>query len=502
MFQNRVMVCDIPLNKVEIENQIEISHEKENCGYELLLAKVYSDGDAGSTKYMTAQCLRTIYVQTSGPNLTTLSLEDELLKLADFSSLESPRKVVARLELLCSPLYKFPVKENKHGIFFLEASSFCELPGPGIDGCGFISETFLRDLLDNNKTAHRIVAIQVRILIPSMGLYKGVLNRKRIVSGPPIQLVSSMRKVGPSKIEGIDNRACLMINKNGLHPNSTYQYVQRILDPDVGPPPKSFKIKPLSDMITRLWHGLGVPKKQCEKYVKLSTQHENLNHAWVVGVADPTDGNFLPPGHVFVTGMKNTLVGYQNIFVTRSPCVLPTDGRMCPLVLTKPDNMPVEMWEDLNNRPFGSIIFASPKEGTVPLPEIIAEGDLDGDLYFICWNKDILQSIKAIPIEETSVLVEDEKVVSVNESWLHDAQQFATSTIDSHGTLIGKLYKLSKKLAEESPEGIKNEGAMAFGTAFKDALDFGKHGGQIKLPLHLHKELPERLHKFLTDPDQ
>ena len=117
-------------------------------------------------------------------------------------------------------------------------------------------------------------------------------------------------------------------------------------------------------------------------------------------------------------------------------------------------------------------------------------------------TREILQSIKAIPIEETSVLVEDEKVVSVNESWLHDAQQFATSTIDSHGTLIGQLYKLSKELAEESPEGIKNEGAMAFGAAFKDALDFGKHGGQIKLPLHLHKELPERLHKFLTDPDQ
>jgi RNA dependent RNA polymerase len=361
----------------------------------------------------------------------------------------------------------------------------------------------LEELLGGQKVATQAVAIQVRILIPSMGLYKGMLHRKHINSGPSIQLVETMRKVDLSTQSCNDQRACLMITKNGVHPNQTNDYVDRLLDPNRKPPPKSFKIKPLSEMITRLWQGLGVPKALCDDYVKKSVKHQHLNHGWVVGLADPSNGSTLPNGHVFVTGMRHHLEGYEKIFVTRSPCISPKDGRMCPIVTTKPHLMTSEEWDDLNSRPFGSIIFASPKGESVPLPEIIAGGDLDGDLYFICWHYDILQEIKAEPImEEIVQTIGKPSKCTANEFWFEDAQQLAQSTMNYHamGCLTGKLYTLSHKAADESAVGIHDPDAIAFGDAFKNALDFAKHGGRIELPLHLHERIPESLQKYLTTP--
>ena len=49
--------------------------------------------------------------------------------------------------------------------------------------------------------ASRVDAIQVRIFIPSMGIFKGVLMKKEIVEGALIQLPQSMQKVLASKIQ-------------------------------------------------------------------------------------------------------------------------------------------------------------------------------------------------------------------------------------------------------------------------------------------------------------
>jgi RNA dependent RNA polymerase len=74
---------------------------------------------------------------------------------------------------------------------------------------------------------------------------------------------------------------------------------------------------------------------------------------------------------------------------------------MCPNVSTKPDTLSNDDWDYLMRSPFGSIIFATPKVGIMPIPDINANGDLDGDLFFICWNDEILQSLNAVPREET-----------------------------------------------------------------------------------------------------
>jgi hypothetical protein len=72
--------------------------------------------------------------------------------------------------------------------------------------------------------ARKALAIQVLIITPQLGIFKGMLFRKRITFGPPIQLTRSMRKVGSSKHPDATNNAFMLLTKTGYHPNKTNHY--------------------------------------------------------------------------------------------------------------------------------------------------------------------------------------------------------------------------------------------------------------------------------------
>ena len=66
------------------------------------------------------------------------------------------------------------------------------------------------------------------------------------------------------------------------------------------------------------------------------------------------------------------------------------------------------------------------------------------------------------------------------------------------GELTGKAYNLSHKMARESQHGIYDSDPIAFGNAFRDTLDFAKHGNKVEFPSHLHARLSENLHKYIS----
>ena len=51
--------------------------------------------------------------------------------------------------------------------------------------------------------------------------------------------------------------------------------------------------------------------------------------------------------------------GVPRVFVTRSPCVRATDGRLVPVVTRKPAGMSEAAWASLRGRPFGEIVFSN-----------------------------------------------------------------------------------------------------------------------------------------------
>ncbi|CAK9097162.1 unnamed protein product [Durusdinium trenchii] len=113
-----------------------------------------------------------------------------------------------------------------------------------------------------------------------------------------------------------------------------------------------------------------------------AAQEEFRQEAFVVGVADPTGQ--LPEGQIFISGLQEQLLsqGMSEVLVTRCPCVRPSDGKRLRVVTCRPPGMAEEAWRFLTSRSFGEVIF--PRASDVGLPELIAEGDLDGDLYWIC----------------------------------------------------------------------------------------------------------------------
>ena len=251
---------------------------------------------------------------------------------------------------------------------------------------------------------------------------------------------------------------------------------------------------------------MGVPDHVCDEYVTKSKKVKNRNHGFVVGVADPTSE--LPPGTIFVTGffVKRSI---SELFVTRSPCVERSDGCMLPVVTSKPLSMSQSNWEWLQTLPFGAIMFATPPQGIQPIPLQIASGDLDGDLYFICWDPQILSYVQAEPFSMTPLPeteMEEEPPLSedpYDPMWLSKAQRLMTDApvILDLQALVGKLYSTAEKIANKSSKFMDDEDAIAFAKAYKQALDLGKHGGQISLPHHLQHHLPERYHKFLLADD-
>ena len=290
--QSRMRIVEVPINNAELKEPIpKIFEESDGSKFELAISKIQSDGDkAAPAGVPSKKCVHLYYCQISGPGLQTILLQEEFERIADFASLGP--KVGARLELFLSPAYKLKSQTSKktHAIHMVNEKAFCEIAETGNEGCGFISKELLVELLGGGKAAERAYAIQVRGST-AFGMFKGVLVKKMIKHGdPPIQIPSSMVVVGPSRAGDRRENGFLVINRNGVHPNSTNAMVDRLLRGVETS--RTFRNelqrKKLSDMIVRLWIGLGVPKSICDQYLKDCQKEKNLQHAFVVGLADPT----------------------------------------------------------------------------------------------------------------------------------------------------------------------------------------------------------------------
>jgi hypothetical protein len=457
--------------------------------YELWYGDV--ETKSGGMHYQKARKVVAHYIQTE--NLR--ELEEGL---ADFGSLEA-RKVWARRKLFLSTAAK--LKDGYAVEKVLDEDILMDEDAENTVGCGFICEKYLVEILGKNSAARRALGIQIRINIPTCGVFKGVLMKKCITDGPPIQLNETLRKVLPSRDASASSSGYMIINR--VFPSNSNLQVARLLPSYDGKPiTKTFnkEVKKgreckLSDMYKQLL--LGLPKKLLDTYADAVKRDAcNLCHTHLVGVADPTGR--LPPNTVFMTGVKHGDIDVENVFVSRSPALEPEDGRMIPVITTKPVTMGAKEWEWLQTLHFGALVFANPRMGQRPLPELIADGDLDGDLYFICWERNLLSHIDALPFTEKSLESNGTKASesSYRDDWFDKAQEFvanASSIVDT-AHLTGILYKLSEKIAKDSVQSIRDDDAVAYAKAYKQCLEYKKHGKKLVLPEHLLGEVPARFH--------
>jgi hypothetical protein len=83
---------------------------------------------------------------------------------------------------------------------------------------------------------------------------------------------------------------------------------------------------------------------------------------------------------VFISGYtrdnndKRALFGkvHPRVYLSRSPSLEPTDAKLVPVIRSKPKEMSGDDWNVLCSYQFGTIIFPQSKEGSTPLPIVIA----------------------------------------------------------------------------------------------------------------------------------
>lgn len=266
--------------------------------------------------------------------------------------------------------------------------------------------------------------------------------------------------------------------------------------------------------------GLGVQPASVEAYYRRSQRIEGLKHSHVKGVRDPTD--YIPEGSIFLTGFYRDERGNRvnlsdvctKIFITRSPCLEPTDCKFVPVVSRKPEGMPKESWEWLRSMKFGHVIFGAKRKHheAVPLPCIIGDSDLDGDDFFICFDKLLLVELERIFNQRQMKAEESEQKEQVRKekpnsqrgykyrkgspTWLQEAQanMLDFSNRANIGKLTGRLFKASVEAAENSQHGIWDPDARAYAKAFKDSLDVMKHGRKVELPMRLKEKTAVSMH--------
>jgi hypothetical protein len=93
-------------------------------------------------------------------------------------------------------------------------------------------------------------------------------------------------------------------------------------------------------------------------------------------------------------------------------------------------------------------MFGNPTPGERPFPELVASGDLDGDLHFICWNETILRQIRPEPStdKERFLSAEDPKEKMERPyypHWFGKAQQLMMDAAAHKdlSKLMGCLYR-------------------------------------------------------------
>lgn len=127
------------------------------------------------------------------------------------------------------------------------------------------------------------------------------------------------------------------------------------------------------------------------------TYFVSFNYAQLVGVADPTSA--IPNDTVFIPKLNARHTGGQ-VFITRYPCTERKDGKLLKILHHCPQTMTIENWNFLQSIPYGILVFG-PSSSPLSLPEQIADGDLDGDLYHVLWDYSLVQKLVEVEDDET-----------------------------------------------------------------------------------------------------
>ncbi|XP_020584591.1 probable RNA-dependent RNA polymerase 1 isoform X2 [Phalaenopsis equestris] len=177
---------------------------------------------------------------------------------------------------------------------------------------------------------------------------------------------------------------------------------------------------------------------------------------------------------------QRTVVVKGKVAVAKNPCLHPGDVRILNAV-----DVP-----DLYHM-IDCVVF--PQKGERPHPNECSGSDLDGDIYFVCWDPALIPPRQAPPMEYTAPPSETLN----HDVTIEEVQEYFTNYIINDS--LGIISNAHTVFADREIMKAHSSPCLELAKLFSIAVDFPKTGIPAEIPPLLHvKEYPD----FMEKPDK
>ncbi|XP_060204819.1 RNA-dependent RNA polymerase 2 isoform X1 [Lycium barbarum] len=186
------------------------------------------------------------------------------------------------------------------------------------------------------------------------------------------------------------------------------------------------------------------------------------------------------PQNFFEKVDEKTAVVRGKVVVTKNPCLHPGDIRVLDAVYEVA--LEEKAWVDC-------IIF--PQKGERPHPNECSGGDLDGDLYFISWDENLIPKQTVTPMDYTG----RRPRIMDHEVTLEEIQRFFVDYMISD--TLGAISTAHLVHADREPDKALNPKCLQLATLHSMAVDFAKTGAAAEMPRYLKpREFPDFMERW------
>ncbi|KAK4548396.1 hypothetical protein RGQ29_032800 [Quercus rubra] len=180
------------------------------------------------------------------------------------------------------------------------------------------------------------------------------------------------------------------------------------------------------------------------------------------------------------SGSDQRFVLKGKIVVAKNPCLHPGDVRVLMAVNVSALHHMVDC-----------VVF--PQKGFRPHPNECSGSDLDGDIYFVCWDPELLPPRQIQPMDYSPA----QSLLLDHEVTIEEVQEYFTNYIVNDS--LGIIANAHTAFADKEPTKAMSKPCMELAKLFSIAVDFPKTGVPAEIPNELHvKEYPD----FMEKPDK
>ncbi|KAL7000847.1 multidrug resistance protein [Sarracenia purpurea var. burkii] len=177
---------------------------------------------------------------------------------------------------------------------------------------------------------------------------------------------------------------------------------------------------------------------------------------------------------------QRTRIVEGEVIVAKNPCLHPGDVRVLRAV-----NVPAL------HHMVDCVVF--PQKGMRPHPNECSGSDLDGDIYFVCWDPDLIPPREIPPMDYTPAPTKqlDHDVT------IEEVEEYFTNYIVNDS--LGIIANAHTVFADRELKKAMSEPCIKLAKLFSIAVDFPKTGVPAEIPAELRvKEYPD----FMEKPDK